>query len=163
GAVVGELRHRAGADGADVEGLIPDYLEKGNVLLKYLFVSANPDRELAALGAARAAADRRVEKMDPRQLAVQPAHHFRRDRAQIDTGRAFFQIRTYFFRKALDLLRTRARRKDDLAAAYRFGSARLPVRKAFDATQVVRLDLVPGALQVRGHVAAHRAQADETE
>src|SRR5262249_16702460 len=97
GAVVGELRHRAGPDGAQVKGLIPDLLENPYVAFKNLFGSTDPDRELAAFGAARAAAYRRVEKMDPRQLAVQPAHHFRRVGAEIEPGRAFLQGRSDLF------------------------------------------------------------------
>src|SRR5262249_61427929 len=125
--------------------------------------STDPDRELAAFGAARAAAYRRVEKMDPRQLAVQPAHHFRRLGAEIEPGRAFLQGRSDLFGYRFNLFWACQRCKKDFTSARRFRRTRLPVGEAFDATQVVRLDLVPGALQVRGHVAAHRGQADEAE
>ena len=51
GAVVHELGDRAGADRADVAGLVADGVEHGLVLVEDRLVAADPDRELAGLGA----------------------------------------------------------------------------------------------------------------
>src|SRR5205085_4277294 len=64
GNVVRELRDRGRPDGSYIERLVAHRLEHGFVFVVTAPVAADPDGELAALRAARAAADRRIEEMD---------------------------------------------------------------------------------------------------
>src|SRR5437764_15363592 len=65
GDIVRELRHRGGADRADVERLVPHRAQDRHVPIVSPAVAADPDRELARLGAWRTAAHRSVEHLDP--------------------------------------------------------------------------------------------------
>src|SRR5690349_21558513 len=61
--VVRELRDRAGADRADIERLIADRAQHRLVALVGRAITADPDRELATLGAGGSAAHGRIEEL----------------------------------------------------------------------------------------------------
>src|SRR2546427_676289 len=86
GAVVDELGHGAGADRPDIIGLVADGVEHGLELLEDGLVAADPQRQPSALGAARPAADRRVQHVDAARLEdrVDLAHDGRRVRGEIE-------------------------------------------------------------------------------
>jgi hypothetical protein len=61
---VHELGDRAGANRADIGGLVAHRVESGFVAVEYLLVAADPDRHLAAGRAAGPAPDRGVEPVE---------------------------------------------------------------------------------------------------
>src|SRR5205085_6581492 len=78
--VVRELGDGAGADRADIERLVADLAQHRNVAIVESAIAAHPDRELAALRAARTATDRRVEEVHllRRERSVQRSYARRR-------------------------------------------------------------------------------------
>jgi hypothetical protein len=171
---VHELGHRAGADRADIAGLVADRVEHLFVPVEDLLVAADPQRQPAGGGAARPAADRRVEHVDMLlgKAAVDLAHQGRRIGRQVEIGAAVLHAGEQAVcpeRDLLDLGRAGQRGEDDLALLGERLRAVGPDRAGGEvalgggAPDVVDDELVPGLLQIGRHAGAHRAEPDKTD
>jgi hypothetical protein len=173
GAVVHQLGDRAGADRADIARLVAHRVEHAFVAVELLLVAADPDRHLAAGGAARPAAHRRIEHVEVLfgEGGVDLAHDGHRIGRHVEErgiGPHPLDQPVGAERHPLDIGRNGERGEHHFAGlgdlARRIGPDR-PFRQkrlGRGAVEVVDGELVAGLLQIGRHALAHHAKPDKT-
>ena len=172
-AIVHQLGDRAGADRTDIAGLVAHRVEHRFVPAELLLVAADPDRHLAARGAPRPAADRRIQHIEVLlgEGGVDLAH----DRDRIgrhveERGIGLHPLDQAVGpqRHRLDIGRNGEGGENHLGCfgdlARRIGpdGALGEERLGRGAIEVVDGELVAGVLQFGRHALAHHAEPDET-
>ena len=175
GAVVHQLGDRAGADRADIAGLVAHRVEHALVAVELLLVAADPDRHLAAGSAAGAAADRRIQHVEVLlgEDRVDLAHHRDRVGRHVEkrgVGLHALDQTVLAERHRLDIGRHRQRGEDDLRGCGELARGESAHSAPFaekrlgrGAVEVVDDELVAGLLQIGRHALAHHAEPDETD
>ena len=174
GGVVHQLGDGARTDRADIACRVAHPVQHRLVFIECCLVAADPDRQAAAIGPARPAADRRIEEIHALlcKLRVQRTHDADRVGGQIEPGRALAEALDQAVVAGADCLhvgRSRQRGEHKVrsfghrARAFRPGGAvrQMPRRRL--ARQIVHHQLVAGLLQVAGHPGTHHAEPDETD
>ena len=167
--VVAELRGLAGAVPADEHHERAERLEERPGALERLLGPADHDGQRRLRGAARTAAHRRVEDVQPRTLRGEPARERGWARRHVDEERPGTGARPHSScaeHHVLDRSRRREREQHDVRRAGSLGrrvrtlrAERLDTRRV----EIAADDLVPRGDEVPRHGEAHRAEADHRD
>ncbi len=169
-----ELGHRARPDRTDVARLVAHRVEHRLMFVEHCLVATDPDRELAAIGSARSAADRRIEQRNPffGELRMHLPDQTDRVGGKVEPHRTFAEPMHHAVFAETDgfNVRRRGQRGEHHVALFGNGARTFgPVRPGVEMVrrrlpaQIVHNQLVSRLLQVAGHAGAHHPKSDKSD